>query len=109
MLRENGATLQNRISDLQNDIRDESERTKRAESLVITLQDKVKGLRAFYNDYESDLVPKTRETRDLEAEENRVFDLHREAMDALRVEHSTHVAVIEAEFGEELAESKREY
>ena len=69
----------------------------------------MKGLRAFYNDYESTLVPKTRETRDLEAEENRAFDLHRKALDALRTEHATHVAVIEAEFGEALAESKREY
>ena len=69
----------------------------------------LQGLRDFYKEYEFPLVPKTQETRELEAAENRVYDPHLEAMNTLKSEHMTHVAVIEAEFVEELAEADRKF
>jgi hypothetical protein len=108
VLRENSATLQNRINDLQNDFADETTRRKRAEAQVHTLQGDLQGLRDFYNDYESP-IPKTQETRDLDAAENTVYDLHLEAMNTLKDEHTAHVTSMETEFVETLAESDAKF
>ena len=69
------------------------------------MQNDLQGVRDFYDGFESPLQDKSQETRDKEAHEKVVYDLHVEAMDALKAEHIRHASQIEADFVEVLAES----
>ena len=53
------------------------------------------GLKNWHDDFGSTLVRKTRETRDLELEENHQFDLHRQAMDALKKDYEARLAQLD--------------
>ena len=70
-----------RVVDLETELDSEKSRRRRAEAQVETLQADLKWLRDFYEAHETTLVRKTRETRNLEAEQHREFDLHRGAME----------------------------
>jgi len=73
------------------------------------LQNDLQGLRDFYAGFESPLQDKSQETKDREADEKVVYDLHVEAMDALKAEHIRHATAIESDFVEVLAESHEKY
>jgi len=90
VLDETGGLSPPPVASLLNDISEETTRRKRAEAQLLTTQNDLQGLRDFYAGFESPLQDKSQETKDAEADEKVVYDLHVEAMDALKAEHIAH-------------------
>ena len=98
LLRDRETMLTERVDRLMTDIAEETQHRRLAEDQLLEAENNLQGLRDFYDKFESPLAPKSKETRDAEAADQVLYDLHVEAMDNLKAEHDAHIAAIEADF-----------